>query len=237
MKKTLMAGFAGLLATATFAGMNDFVVTFGTVGPDTYADGSTVVDGESYALVWTPADSEFAGFNADGTAVAPSKVALKAALAKDGKCPTVCFYLTEEEKASYQGGTWGVYLLDTRTFAAAADGSVAATGATDAAVTHGYGQAATLNGSFVSASSTAATTTSALPADKQDAKITGIRVADGKVFITISGTVSTASYALNAGDAPNATAEAETKAGNTAGDLVIIRDAKAGGEFFSVNRK
>ena len=236
MKKTLMAGLVGLLATTTFAGMNNLVVTFGTVGPDKYADGTTVVDGESYALVWTPAGSEFAGFNADGSAVAPSQVALKAALAKNGKCPTVCFQLTEEEKAAYNGGTWAVYMLDTRVFTTAADGTVSATGA-DASVTHGYGKAAALNGDFAVASASSAATANALAADKSDAKITGIKVADGKVFITISGTSSAASYALNAGDAPDKTAEAEVKQGDTTGDVIIVRDAKAGGEFFSVNRK
>ena len=64
-----------------------------------------------------------------------------------------------------------------------------------------------------------------------------IRVADGKVFITISGTSSAASYALNAGDTPDKTAEAEVKQGDTTGDVIIVRDAKAGGEFFSINRK
>ena len=241
MKKTLMAGLVGLLATTTFAGMDNLVVTFGTVGPDKYADGTTVVDGEYYALVWTPAGSTFAGFNADGSAVAPSQVALKAALAKDGKCPTVCFQLTEEEMKAFPGGTWAVYMLDTRVFpkttVAATDDAATADAAEDATVTHGYGEVATLNGKFAVASSSDAATANVLPADKSDAKITGIRVADGKVFITISGTSSAAKYALNAGDAPDKTAEAEVKQGDTTGDVIIVRDAKAGGEFFSINRK
>ena len=235
MKKTLVAGFAGLLAAATFAGMNNVVVNFYTTGPDKYADGTTVVDGEYYALVWTPAGSEFAGINADGTAVAPSEVVLKAALAKGGKCPYVTFELDEADATAYAGGTWGVYLLDTRAFAKTADGAAAATGAAGSAATHGYALAATV-GSFASASA-AATTVNGLPADKQDAKITNIKVADGKVFITISGTVSTASYSLNAGDTPTATAAVATQAGDTTGDVIIVREAKAGGEFFSVNRK
>ena len=242
MKKTLMAGLVGLLATTTFAGMDNLVVTFGTVGPDKYADGTTVVDGEYYALVWTPDGSTFAGFNADGSAVAPSQVALKAALAKDGKCPTVCFQLTEDELTAYKGGTWAVYMLDTRVFpkattADATDDAATADAAEDATVTHGYGEVATLNGKFAVASSSSAATANVLPADKSDAKITGIRVADGKVFITISGTSSAAKYALNAGDTPNATAEAEAKQGDTTGDVIFVRDAKAGGEFFSINRK
>ena len=54
MKKSVIAVFAGLAATAAFAGMNNVLVSFSTVGPDCYADGATVLDGECSALVWTP---------------------------------------------------------------------------------------------------------------------------------------------------------------------------------------
>ena len=236
MKKTLVAGFAGLLAAVAFAGKDNVVVNFYTTGPDTYADGSTVVDGEYYALVFTPAGSEFAGINADGSAVAPSKVALKAPLAKNGKCPYVTFQLTEEEAQAFGNGSWAVYLLDTRRFAPAADGSLAATGATGD-TTHGYTLAATA-GSFASVSASSALAADGLPADRSDVKIKDIKLLDGKVYITVSGTTSAATYGLNAGDAPNATAATDvTKPGDTTDDIIFVRPAKAGGEFFSVNRK
>ena len=239
MKKTLMAGLVGLLATAAFAGKDNVVVTFYTTGPDTYADGSKVVDGETYALVWTPTGSEFAGFNADGTAIAPSKVALKAPVAKDGKCPIVKFEIDEDyAKANFQDGTWGVYLLDTRVFATTDEGAATtATGATDAKTVNGYGKVGTANGQFASASASAPASVSAIPADKQNAVIKGIKVVDGFVYITVSGTVSTAEYSLNAGVTPTEVEAVDTKKGNTAGDVIIVREAKAGGEFFSVNRK
>lgn len=234
MKKVLMTGLFGLLAAATFAGVNNVVVTFYTTGPDKYADGTTVADGETYALVYTPAGSEFAGFNADGTAVAPSKVALKAPVAKGGKCPIVQFEIDGDYAAkAYGEGTWGVYLLDTRVVAANAAAAAAAAGGS---AVHGYGLVGTLNGTFASVSTASAASASALPADRQDIKITGIKVVGDKVFITVSGTVSTANYALSAGDAPNATVPAATQAGNTAGEMIIVRDAKAGGEFFSIKR-
>lgn len=237
MKKTLVAGFAGLLAAVAFAGKDNVVVNFYTTGPDTYADGSTVVDGEYYALVYTPAGAEFAGFNSDGSAVSPSKVALKAPLAKNGKCPFVTFQLTEEEAKTYGNGSWAVYLLDTRNFAKAADDTAAATAAAATGeTTHGYTLAATA-GSFACVSASSALAADGLPADRTDAKIKDIKLLDGKVYITVSGTLSTANYALNAGDAPNATAAAETKAGDTTDDIIFVREQKAGGEFFSVNRK
>ena len=43
-----------LLCTAVFASMEDKVLHFSTPGPDRYADGTLVVDGECYALVWSP---------------------------------------------------------------------------------------------------------------------------------------------------------------------------------------
>ena len=243
MKKTLIAGFAGLLAASVFAGSvkDNVVVTFYTQGPDTYADGTPVVDGEYYALVWTPKGSEFAGINADGTAVAPSKVALKAPLAKDGKCPYVKFELSADTVESQYStdGTWGVYLLDTRKFVTAEDGTAAATGSTGSAV-NGYGLATTADfstmGGFAAASASTVAQ-NAISADKMNAKITSIKVADGFVYITVAGTVSTANYALKAGDTPTAQEEVKTQAGNTTGDMIIVREAKAGGEFFSVNRK
>ena len=240
MKKTLMAGFFGLLAAATFAGKGNVVVTFYTTGPDKYADGQTVVDGETYALVWTPEGSEFAGINADGTAVAPSKIALKAPVAKDGKCPIVKFEIDEGyATANFPGGTWGVYLLDTRVIVAAngeTGAAATATGAAGGSAVHGYGLVGAANGQFASASAASASA-AAVPADKQDVKITNIKLVDGKVFIYVSGTLSTADYVLSAGATPDATAPAATQGGNTAGEMVIVRDQKAGGEFFSVNRK
>ena len=67
--------------------MADKVLRFSTVGPDRYADGSVVVDGECYALVWSPAGKTFSGFNADGTPVSSrDRVVLAGALAQGGKC-------------------------------------------------------------------------------------------------------------------------------------------------------
>lgn len=242
MKKTLVAGLVGLLAAASFAGKDNVVVTFCTQGPDTYADGTPVLDGETYALVWTPTGSAFQGFAADGSAVAPSKVVLKAPVAKGGKCPFVKFEIDETyAKANYAGGTWGVYLLDTRTFAKelGADGKPQATGAFGAAV-NGYGEVMTAKTSvgFVSADGAAAVGAGLMPTDKGEVKITNIELKDGKVFITVSGTVSSAAYAVAEGETPNAIQPTETAAaGNTAGEMILVRDQKAGGAFFKVNRK
>lgn len=243
MKKTLVAGLVGLLAAASFAGKDNVVITFCSQGPDTYADGSAVLDGETYALVWTPQGATFQGFAADGSAVAPSKVVLKAPLAKDGKCPFVKYEIDEgyAAKENFKGGTWAVYLLDTRVFTGTldADGKPQATGAFGKAV-NGYGEVSTAKTSvgFVSADGAAAVGAGLMPADKGEVKITNIELKDGKVFITVSGTVSSAAYAVAEGETPNAILPTETAAvGNTAGEMILVRDQKAGGAFFKVNRK
>ena len=240
MKKTLIAGLVGFLAAVTFAGKDNVVVTFYTTGPDAYADGSTVLDGETYALVYTPKGSTFRGFSADGSAIGDSKVALKAPIAKDGKCPFVKFEIDEGyAKANYADGSWGVYLLDTRLFAAepGVDGQPMATGAFGKAV-NGYGAVATATGSgFLSASASESAEAGLTPADRKDVKITGIRLIDGKVYIHVSGTVSSQSYQVQSGATPDAIAPDATAIGNTAGEMIIIRDQVPGGAFFKVNRR
>lgn len=240
MKKTLVAGLVGLLAAAAFAGKDNVVVTFCTQGPDTYADGTPVLDGETYALVWTPTGSAFQGIRADGTAAGDSKVALKAPVAKGGKCPFVKFEIDETyAKANYAGGTWGVYLLDTRTFAKelGADGQPVATGAGGAAV-NGYGAVTTAKTAtgFISASAAVAGV-AADPSDRQEVKIRDIKLVDGKVFIYVSGTVSSAAYEVSEGPAPDALTATAAQGGDTANEMIIVRDQVPGGAFFKVNRK
>lgn len=239
MKKILVAGLVGLLAAATFAGKDNVVVTFYTNGPDKYADGSQVLDGETYALVWTKDGATFQGIKADGTAVGDNKVVLKAPVAKGGKCPFIKFEIDEEyAEQNFKGGTWGVYLLDTRTFAATlgADGKPVATGALGSAV-NGYGAVATASTATQFVSANAATTKAVeAPADKGEVKIRDIKLVDGKVFIYVSGTVSSAAYAVAEGATPDAMTTQSAEVGNTAGDMIIVRDQKAGGAFFKVSK-
>ena len=84
MKRLMtMLGVAGL-AVASFAAVDDTLISFSTPGPDKYADGTDVLPGEVYALVWS-ADGQFDGIKADGTTVDPAdKVVLLAGVAKQG---------------------------------------------------------------------------------------------------------------------------------------------------------
>ena len=139
MKKLMtMIGVAGLAFAAT-AAINDALLAFSTVGPDKYADGTTVLDGECYALVWTKNGATFGGIAADGTAIAETdEIVLVAPVAKDGHCPNVLFQIDSAKADALADGTYGVYLLDTRV---AANGTTKPAGVKNGklSLVNGYG--------------------------------------------------------------------------------------------------
>ena len=103
------------MAAALFAAENDTLIVFSTPGPDTYRDGSAVLDGESYALVWTAAGETFGGLTGDGKCVsANDRLVAVAPVAENGRCPETVFEIDAEVAKSFQGGTFALYLLDTR---------------------------------------------------------------------------------------------------------------------------
>jgi len=102
---------AGLVSTLALADAANWYVFFETKGPDKYADGYTVEDGERYALVATK-NAEFGGFNANGTAaVEGDKVLTIAPFAKGGRLTPTLF---QADAADVDGMTTSVWLLDTR---------------------------------------------------------------------------------------------------------------------------
>ena len=118
MKKllTLVAGL--VLATSAFAAdlpqYSTLQVT--TEGPDRYADGTDVIPGATYLLVYLQPGAAFQGVRTDGTLVNTTSnriIATSVAVAGDHgtKCAARQFqYLT----ADFTGGTWIIVLLDTR---------------------------------------------------------------------------------------------------------------------------
>ena len=106
-------GVAGL-AMASLAAVNDTLISFSTPGVDTYADGTTVCDGECYALVWS-VDGVFEGLDVNGRPLdAHDEVVLVAPVAKGGRCPDLIYQVDAARAAKFAGGQYGVYLLDTR---------------------------------------------------------------------------------------------------------------------------
>lgn len=114
MKKIVLI-FAGLAVSATFAVVQPDVqvVSFCSQGGDTYADGTSVKDGECYALVWSK-DGNFEGIAGDGSAKDPNdEVVYIGAFAKDGKCKYVEFHIANGYKTE---GKFDVWVLDTRVY-------------------------------------------------------------------------------------------------------------------------
>ena len=253
MKKTIAFLVAGLCAGTLLAGMNNVVIQFSTVGPDKYADGTTVMDGECYALVWTPTGSEFQGINAEGEAAGDSKVVLKAPIAVGGKCPNVQFQIDETfADANYPKGTWGVYLLDTRKFATEevtvtvdgkdikqtkvlldAVGKKIATGVGSTTVS-GYGQVVSNVGRSLAPAGAKAGVVQSIPAGIQSPDITGFKVVDGMAYLYLKNTSSAVSYGVAAGQAPGTlTPVSQQPVQGGGNETIIITPATGAAGFFS----
>ncbi len=221
MKKlSMMIAGATMMATA-FAGQQSWV-EFSSTGPDKYLDGTDVMAGEVYALVWVKSGAAFAGFNAKGEMIDSDGAVLDAAkgyivaaapLAKVengvGHCPTVFYTLTPEDTDKVGGGTLNVYLMDTRVATADGEGNrtvkvgginsdgtftaVNATTAVDASVTSG---AAAKVAAIESTNATVTENEASAPTPV----ITGIKPAvGGKVVLTLSNTVPWIQYGVQAG--------------------------------------
>ena len=242
---------AAAVAGAAFAAQNDALVSFSTPGVDTYADGSPVLDGECYALVWTATGSTGFSLAADGTA-SGGEIVLVAPVAKGGRCPKVIFEVDASDiETKYRGGSWGVYLLDTRRWgsdgAAKPAGTVggkvrlvnAAGAVSGAAVNVASGSLSSAVGSTGAVASSATAVPAAAEAKKP--VITGIRVDGANMYVTVKGTVPYLQYGLSSGATPDAVAEGvgSPRTGAVADDeeIVLVAPAKKGSAFFKVGRK
>ena len=242
MKKTMLSMVAALAASAAFSAVNDMMITFSTPGPDTYADGKAVMDGERYALCWSKDFSQFK-INPDGTATG-GEVVLVAPKASGGRCPTMVFEVNADyyDRKGFADGKWAVYLLDTRRFTTAADGSLVVTlaGNSKTVNTSGMvgGAVSVKSGSPADLSGIAAAATTAA-GDVAAPRITGIRVHDGNVYVTVKG-APYLGYGLTAGNTP---AKVDTAVGDATADatgeeeVTIVTPVKDGGQFFKVERK
>ena len=257
---------AALLAFAVVpmiasASVQDKVARFSTPGPDCYADGTLVADGECYALVWSPKGATFAGFNADGTAIsANDRVVFAAPLALEGKCRDSLFQIPADEYAELEGGEWAVCLVDTRMANGVPAGvkdnaplrvnrwgavknevkiSTASTLALDGIAAPKAGGRSLLAAAAPSEAGVCAGTLSAVPDSVTQPRIIGFEVVDGVARLTVEDTVPFLTYTISAGDTPNALAAddaADWVDGDTAKPIEIETDAVKGSRFFKVTR-
>ena len=260
---TIALVYTMLWSATAFAGIEDKVLRFSTPGPDRYADGSIVADGECYALVWSPKGKTFSGFNADGTPVSSRDlVVLAAPLAQNGKCIDSIFQVPADEYEELKDGEWAVCLVDTRMANGVPAGvrdsmplrvnrwgfitddvviadagssrlRLAAGGTSSVASDNGRGATA------LPASGVRANILSAVPPNLAPPRITAIEVADGEVRLAVEGTAPYLDYTIISGEKPNDLKTdyfSEVVEGDGSSEIAIGTMQSAKRRFFKVKR-
>lgn len=229
-------------------GADDATVSFSTRGPDRYADGTTVMDGECYALVWS-ADGVFEGLSADGEPVdSNDKVILVAPMAKDGHCPEIVFQLSASIAASLATGVYEVLLLDTRV--TRADGTTAPNGTVNGKLkmVNGYGGVsdglalATTSGGLnagrvaeTSGGSRVAVGAPA-PAGVAQPRVKHIRVDGDKVFLTVENLPGFMRVQGGAQISDSAALGSATATDGGSQDVILVTQTTGTSGFFRVVR-
>ena len=245
MKSTVFA-VASFLACASFAAQNDALVTFSTPGPDTYADGTEVLPGECYALVWTSKGANFE-ILADGTVSAGCEIVLVAPVAEGGHCPRIVFQVPAAKVDGYKNGTWSVYLLDTRRIGkdgvkrpagVKADGSAWLVNAAGQVAGSSVSLASGTVSSFSGSGTSCATMATEVPEDAPTPEIKSINIIGGNVYVTVANTVPYLTYDLTEGATPDAVTKRvnDPRTGEDDGTVVLVAPVKDGGAFFRVDR-
>lgn len=213
--------------------VEDSAIVFSTVGPDKYADGSTVLDGELYALVWTN-DGVFEGFSADGKALdEKDKILIVAPLAKDGRCPKVMFQISRAAAVNY--GKFEVFVMDTRVVAAS--GVITPRGAANGKVNlvNGYGRVpakiSLSNLSSKAEGAAVANLNSAAPKDTCQPRVKAMRIEGDEVVLTVENLPGymRVQSGRDASTSDSTGAALETPA---SGDTVTIKAPKVGDSGF-----
>ena len=230
---------AATFAVGAFADAANVLVSFSTEA-DYYADGNKVLDGEWYALCWSPRET-FGGLDLNCNPVnGDEKVLILAPLAEGGHCPYVIFQVDSAKAPT--GGNYFVYLLDTRDVNGSAP-SVATTDETTgrrvpASVVNGSAEAqsftasASVGSSIASASATGASVATGDWAAVQP-KITAFEVKDAKVKITVAGMMSGLTYKVNMGESLDEMESFDVDAQTKDGEAFFIIDQKDA-RFFKV---
>lgn len=229
------------------AAHDDVFVRYSTPGPDSYADGTRVADGECYALVCTKKGCSFRGFTAAGTVADPETddIAVIAPAALDGRCRPVVFGLPKAYANAHKTDVWSVRLLDTRN----ADGvPVGLVNGVPGRI-NGSGEVkgdVSLDGGFVSfgkaTGAARATLASTLPPELvPQPVITGIQVKDGRVTLSVDDTVPFVTYDVAGAETPAALTKgrrvARGKRDGAAGQTITLEaDADSQVKFFKIVR-
>lgn len=245
MKRIMSVLCACSLSFAAFAAVNDVLLMFSTKGPDRYSDGSDVLAGECYALCYVT-DAENFAIRSDGVASGGGEVLLTASVAvarEDGQgmhCPNLVYEIPAAKAESLKGGSYAVYLLDTRVPDASASGGyrVAGVSSGKAAVVNRAGAVATggtvaeegsgitsFNGTPVAGGAVFAESIVDLPA------ITSIMVDGAEVVLTVSGLSPAVNYKVYTGMGPAGLSKEIVDFTRTGDTFKVSKDA---GNFFKI---
>ena len=245
MKKIILGFGTVCLSLAALAAVDDALLMFSTKGPDTYSDGSDVLAGECYALCYVTDPATFA-IKSDGTAAAGGEVLLTAAVATkmadgDGMhCPNLVYTVPASKVESLKGGSYAVYLLDTRVPDATAAGGykVAGVAGGKAKAVNGAGEVASGGSIAADSSGISVFNGNIVAGGKVDALsvvdtpvITAINVDDANVVLTVSGLSPAVEYVVLKGAGPvglSSKVENVTRSGNT---FTVSKDE---GQFFKI---
>ena len=203
MKKTLSL-ISGLLMAATMFGAevkDQLTLAMSTPGPDTYADGSPVLAGETYLLVYVKQGAVFGGVQTDGSLVDPlnNVIVTRGQAVEGAKCG---YKAIQYPAATYpEGGSWVIVLLDTRKADGTLGGLVAAQGASAAS-----GAASALGLGAVGGDAAAglnAAGPAPSPAGTPQPEIAAVQVGDGRVNLRIKNFSDTALYEVQSATSLN----------------------------------
>jgi len=230
MKKIMFAlGVIGL-SVAAVAAVNDTLLMFSTQGTDTYADGTTVLDGECYALCYVQPGGSAFEIKADGTAVG-GEVLLVAPVAKGGRCPNLLYVVDAAKAESLTGGSYAVYLLDTRV--PKAEGGYAVAGVENGKAKVVNGAAAVVEGGTTGTGTEATDTIAQLPAAPTGGTVTVAVVIDQPTITAIK--VEGASIKLTAANLSPA-ADYFVKTGTDVSGVDKLVPASVEGSTFTVSK-
>lgn len=242
-------GFILAVLATTAVTASEVKVMFSTPGPDKYADGTSVLKGETYALVWKESADAAFSIAADGT-VTGGKVVLTYQTKEAGHCSDVLFVVPEAwlTEKGIKDGVWAVELLDTRVYAADGTVSFAAVDATtlmpkavNATAEASTAVVASTAESVPAATGKAAGVTavaSAVPENVPQPNIKAIEIKGDFVHVTVENTVPYLNYDLAAGDSPDALKpeSGKTQTGVAGKDITFVTPVIKDGAFFTISR-
>ena len=206
---------AASMAVGAFADAANVLVSFSTT-EDRYLDGSPVVNGEWYALCWSPRET-FGGLDLNCNPVKGDEaVLILAPLAKEGRCPDVVFQVDSAVANAYKldAGYYFVCVLDTRD-ASGKPAAAAKDAETGRRIPAANAEGSMMNGAVAKTSgftagasmgSSVAAAESAVAGEAWAAvepKITYFGVDAGKVNITVTGVMPGVSYKVKMGETPD----------------------------------